>query len=278
MTADCIDLVDKDDARRVLLRLLEHVADTTGTDTDEHLDEIRTGNGEERHLGFTCNRLGQQRLTSAGRADHQHTTRNATAETLKLARITQELDQLVDFFLRLIAAGDVSKGRLDLILGKQARLALAETHRPTLATRTALHLPHEKHEYSDDHQNREAGNEKLGPDTLLLRLLALDQHIVVEQITDQTIILNRRANGLEGIAFAALADDHETIDRHTLDAPFLDLLEEVGIAQRLRLAGAGEVVHHRDQDGGDDQPQNQVFCHVVQINYPLEQTRCLRAA
>ena len=40
MTADSVDLVDEDDAGRVLLALLEHVTDTAGADTDEHLDEI----------------------------------------------------------------------------------------------------------------------------------------------------------------------------------------------------------------------------------------------
>jgi hypothetical protein len=40
MTADCVDLVDKNDARRRLLALLEHVAHTARTDADKHLDEI----------------------------------------------------------------------------------------------------------------------------------------------------------------------------------------------------------------------------------------------
>ena len=41
MTADGVDLVDEDDAGRVLLGLLEHVADAARADADEHLDEIR---------------------------------------------------------------------------------------------------------------------------------------------------------------------------------------------------------------------------------------------
>src|SRR5699024_8006495 len=36
---DGVDLVDKDDARSILLGLGEQVADTTGADTDEHFDE-----------------------------------------------------------------------------------------------------------------------------------------------------------------------------------------------------------------------------------------------
>jgi hypothetical protein len=35
-----VDLVHEDDAGRVLLGLLEEVADAAGADTDEHLDEV----------------------------------------------------------------------------------------------------------------------------------------------------------------------------------------------------------------------------------------------
>ena len=52
MPADSIDLVDEDDAGRVLATLLEHVAHTAGTNADEHLDEIRAGDGEEGHIGL----------------------------------------------------------------------------------------------------------------------------------------------------------------------------------------------------------------------------------
>jgi hypothetical protein len=37
--ADGVDFVDEDDARRILLGLLEHVAHAAGADADEHLDE-----------------------------------------------------------------------------------------------------------------------------------------------------------------------------------------------------------------------------------------------
>src|SRR5690606_40718026 len=77
-------------------------------------------------------------------ADHQYATGYVAAQTLELARVTQELHQLGDFLLGLVAAGDISKGSLDLILGQHPRLALAEAHGPTTATRPALHLAHEE--------------------------------------------------------------------------------------------------------------------------------------
>src|ERR1700674_177765 len=40
LASDGVDLVDEHDARRVLLRLVEQVADAAGADADEHLDEL----------------------------------------------------------------------------------------------------------------------------------------------------------------------------------------------------------------------------------------------
>ncbi|MNF48606.1 hypothetical protein D3C84_298560 [compost metagenome] len=117
MSTDGVDLVDEDDAGRVFLGLLEHVANAGRTHTDEHLDEVGAGNGEEGHLGFACNGLGQQGLTGTGRANHQHAARDTATQTLELARIAQELHQFADLFLGLVATGDVSEGGLDLIFG-----------------------------------------------------------------------------------------------------------------------------------------------------------------
>ena len=86
LAADRVDFVDEHDAGRVLLRLLEHVAHARRADADEHLDEIGTGNREERHLGLAGDGPRQQRLAGAGIADHQHAARNAPAELLELGR------------------------------------------------------------------------------------------------------------------------------------------------------------------------------------------------
>ena len=79
MTADRVDFVDEDDAGRVLLRLLEHVAHARGADADEHFDEVGTGNREERHLGFAGDGAREQRLAGARRAHHEHALRNLAA-------------------------------------------------------------------------------------------------------------------------------------------------------------------------------------------------------
>ena len=138
MAADRVDLVDEDDAGRVLLGLLEHVAHAARADADEHLDEVRAGNGEERHVGLAGDGARGQRLAGAGRADQQHAARDAPAELLELLRIAQELDDLLQILLGLVDAGHVLEGDAARRLGEKLRLRLAEAHR---LAGPALHLP-----------------------------------------------------------------------------------------------------------------------------------------
>src|SRR3972149_2974720 len=49
LPAHRIDLVDEDQTGRGLLGLIEQVADAGGAHADEHLHELRSGNGEEGH-------------------------------------------------------------------------------------------------------------------------------------------------------------------------------------------------------------------------------------
>ena len=170
LAADRVDFIDEHDARRVLLRLLEHVAHARRAHADEHLDEVGAGDREERHLRFAGDRLGEQRLAGAGRADHQHAARNAAAELLELGRVAQELDELGDFFLRLVAAGDVGERDGVVRLVEHARLALAEAERAAPAA--ALHLAHEEDPHADQQQHREPRDEDLREEALLFLGLA----------------------------------------------------------------------------------------------------------
>ena len=105
--AQRVQLVDEDDARRRLARLLEQVAHAGGADADEHLDELGAVGGEERHARLAGHRAGQQRLAGARRADQQDAARDVRAQPGELVRPLQEIDDLVQFVLRLVDAGDV---------------------------------------------------------------------------------------------------------------------------------------------------------------------------
>jgi hypothetical protein len=69
VAADGIDLVDENQTGSILFALYEEIPDPGSPDPDEHLDEIRAADAEERNLGFAGDSLGQQGLAGARRAD-----------------------------------------------------------------------------------------------------------------------------------------------------------------------------------------------------------------
>ena len=154
--ADRVDLVDEDQARRVLLALLEHVAHAARADAHEHLHEIGARDGEEGYVGFARDGAREQRLAGTGRADQQHTLRDPAAEPLELLRITQVLDDLFEFLLGLVDAGHVVEGHPALALRQQARARLAEAHCLAAAR---LHLAHHEDPDADEEEQREPGNQ-----------------------------------------------------------------------------------------------------------------------
>ena len=85
--ADRVDLVDEDDRRGVGLGLLEQVTDPGGTDTDEHLDEVGTGDRVERHARLAGDGAREQRLAGAGRPVQQHALGDLGADGLELRRL-----------------------------------------------------------------------------------------------------------------------------------------------------------------------------------------------
>ena len=164
LAADRVDLVDEDDARAVLLGLLEQVAHPGGADADEHLDEVRAGDGEERHAGLAGHRAGQQRLAGSGRAVEQHALGDLGAQRLVAGRVLQEVLDLVELFDRLVDAGDVGERGLGHVLVQQLGPGLAEAEAHPAA---ALH-PGEHHEQADQQQQRQHVDQQLAQDAALV--------------------------------------------------------------------------------------------------------------
>ena len=126
--AERVELVDEDDARRLGFGLLEQIADARGADADEHLDELRSAQAEERHVRFAGDGARQQRLAGARRADQQHALGNPAAEVRVLLRVLQELDDLLQLLFGLVDAGDVGEPHLHFVVGVDLRAAARERH------------------------------------------------------------------------------------------------------------------------------------------------------
>ena len=109
--ADRVELVDEDDRRRRLLGLLEQVAHPAGADADDHLDELRRREREERHVGLAGHGARQQRLAGPGRARQQHALGDRRAEAAVLSGVPQEVDDLDELVLGLVDAGHVVERR-----------------------------------------------------------------------------------------------------------------------------------------------------------------------
>ena len=257
LAADGVDLVDEDDAGRVLLGVLEHVAHARRTHADEHLDEVGTRNAEERHLGLAGDRLGQQRLAGAGRADQQQAARNAAAEFLEFLRVFQEVDDLLDFFLGFVAAGHVGEGNGVVVLVQHARLALAEAERAALAT--ALHLAHEVDPHADQQQHRAPADEQGHQQRAFLARLDVELDAVVDQVTDQAAI---QVGGLRAHAAVVVHRRHDVgaalalLDGGAFHTVVAHFFQEVGIGH---VTGAGhaaavELLEHSEQHHGDHHP------------------------
>ena len=157
VATDGVDLVDEDDGRRVLLGLLEQVADAAGADADEHLDEVRAGDRVEGHGGLAGDGAGQQGLAGAGRAVEQDALGDLGADGLELRGLLEELLDLAELLDRLFTAGDVGERRLRHVLGDQLGLGLGELHDAAAA---ALGLVHQEDEEQHDQRERQQGHEQ----------------------------------------------------------------------------------------------------------------------
>ena len=243
MTADRVDFVDEDDAGRVLLGLLEHVAHAAGADADEHFDEVGTGNGEERHIGFTGHGTRDQRLAGAGRPDQQHAARNTSAEPLEFRGVAQEFDDLLQILLGFVDARDVFKRHAAMRLGQKLGARLAEAHRLAGA---ALHLAAEENPHADQRDERQPRHqERHEPRHLLLRRARGDgDTLAIEALHQRRIV---RGIGVERTAVGEIAVNLRALDQHVAHLALIDLgqqLRERDILRGLALAG---ILEKREQ-------------------------------
>ena len=258
MPADGVDLVDEDDAGRILLGLLEHVAHARGADADEHLDEVGAGDGEERHVGLAGDGAREQRLAGAGRADQQRAARNAAAKPLELLRIAQELDDLLQVGLGLVDAGHVLEGDAAVALGQQLGLRLAEAHGAAAAR---LHLAHEEDPHADQQQHGEPVDQHAQDrGHVLLGRPGRDLDALLAQPLDEVGILGRDRG--EGAALVTVDAGNAMLgDGYFRHVAGLDAGQELRVADLVAapaLARVLEQIEQRHQQQADDDPDREV--------------------
>mmetsp|Transcript_12990 Transcript_12990/g.36850 ORF Transcript_12990/g.36850 Transcript_12990/m.36850 type:complete len:647 (+) Transcript_12990:384-2324(+) len=125
---DGVDLVDEDDAGRVLLGLLEEVAHAGRADADEHLDELGARHGEEGHASLAGDGPGEERLAGAGGALEEHPAGDLRAQRGEALRLLQEHHDLLELCLGAVDTHDVVEGHAGVRLHLNLGLRLAEVH------------------------------------------------------------------------------------------------------------------------------------------------------
>ena len=180
--ADRVELVDEDDRRRRLLGLGEQVAHPRGADADDRLDELRSGDREERRVRLARDRAREQRLAGAGRAREQHAVGHAPAQASVALGVSQEVDDLRQLGLGLVDPGDVVEGDADRFRIDAPRLRAPEVaeraHRPAGLRGAAG----DQHEQADDQQRRAEAEQDLGQQRSARgRRLGVDLHALFLQ-------------------------------------------------------------------------------------------------
>ena len=121
LLADGVYLVYEHDAGGLLLGLAEEVAHLARAHAYEHLDKLGAGHGEEGHVGFAGDGLGEHGLAGSRRADEEDALGHRRADLAVLARVVEVIDYLGETLLGLVLARHVCKldalSALDIDLG-----------------------------------------------------------------------------------------------------------------------------------------------------------------
>ncbi len=256
LATHCINFINEDNAGRILLRVLEHVANTSRANTDEHFYEVGTGNGKERNLRFACNRFGEQRLTGTRRADKQNAAGNASAKALIFGRVFQIIDHFGDFFFSLVTAGDIRK--CDVVIGavKHSGFGFAKTEGAAFAA--ALHLTHEENPNTDEENHREPGDEDRSKEALLFVRLTVNLNTRLAEIFNHPKIAGR--GNLISRAFRRRDSKGSALNINALNFAFLSLVHELGVARgRFRsrdLLSPVELFKHSKQNQSNNDPDS----------------------
>jgi hypothetical protein len=255
--ADRVDLVDEDEAGRLCLCLFEELANAGGTEADEHLDEVRARQIEERNAGLTGHSAGQERLARTWRPGQEHSLRDPGTEARVALRPAEEIDDLAQLLDRLIDAGDVREGRAQIRSVVDLMARAPEGHRicsrPEAAERECPEATEEQ-QRQQPAQNEipEEAAERIGLCSRELDAVALQQ-----RDQGRVVRLRRPRRDEQLLALAGDLVDAGHIggrDRDALDATLIDQRQEMRIRNRSpRRPQADQHVGQRQQgDQADD--------------------------
>jgi hypothetical protein len=105
-----IQLIDKDDRWRLLLRLLKEITHSCCAHPSKHFHKLRATQAEKWYMGLARHGPGQESFARAWRTNQQHALGNPTTQSHVSLWLPQEIDNLLEFFLGLLGIRHISKG------------------------------------------------------------------------------------------------------------------------------------------------------------------------
>ena len=161
---DGVKLVDEDDARPALTRLVEQVTNTRGAHAHEHLHELGTRAREERDAGFAREASRHESLARPRRPAEQHAHRDGRARRFVPLVIAKVRDKLLHLLADDVDTRDVLQSHPGLLLGV-VNLCGARVHQSAALRGVILHLvPDAPDEPADQRRGRHRGG---GPEEQL---------------------------------------------------------------------------------------------------------------
>ena len=245
-----VDFINEHDAGGFFLGLFEQVTHLGGTHAHEHLHELRAGDGEEGHVGFTCHGLGQHGFAGARRAYQQNALGHGSADLLILLGIVQIVDDLLQILLGFVLTGNVRKA--DAMGGLHIHLCVglaraAEHH----GTRTAACLFHQLfvHLVADETEQQDGENkpqQKAEHRRTLLHDLAGELRTGIVQALGQTGVVHQ-AGLVDLLAVLIRKNDLVGLDIHLADVLLLGHAHKGAVVYLLHLT-LGQPRHDHKVD------------------------------
>ncbi len=176
LAPDRVDFINKHNAGGIFFRLFKQIADTGSPYADEHLNEIRTGDGKERNACFTCYRTGQQSFTGARRAHKQNAFGDARTQLVILPRVFQELHDFAQFFFFFILAGHICKCSPSFFIGHLLKFRFSEIHLLASITHGRVQPLHGKPPECKQNNKNNNRRQKAGKNRRIGRTFQFNRH------------------------------------------------------------------------------------------------------
>jgi hypothetical protein len=178
LTPNGIQLIDENEARGVLFRILKEISNPRGTDTHKHFHKLGSANAKKRHPSFSSHCPGQQGFPCTRRPYQEDALGDFRPQIIELLGVFEKLYDLDQFLFGLIHSGHMVESDPPLVLLVQTGSALTKGHGTII---TALHLIHDKQPDQGQHNNKKQVGKKGHPPWCLRRQFSLQLNISLLQ-------------------------------------------------------------------------------------------------